>query len=301
MSAAVYDLSFAKGHAMTRASWTVGAILASGLALGLAAWAQPEKTAQPATQPANPAQPATETAETPDGQAVPVLNKTMHTLIVQDLKYGEGPEVMRDSTLTVKCHGTLADGTVFWTTRGGDPVTFELARLIPGWQAGLKGMKEGGIRRLVVPPIMGYGDKDRLGDDGKVSIPAGSQLTFSIELVHVVNKDTSGPVTRPDGLKIEDIVVGTGKVCTPQSTVVMNYKGTFPDGREFQSNPPGDPLVYPLSRLIKGWQEGVPGMKVGGKRKLYIPWQLAYGEMGSPPDIPPKADLVFEIELLDVK
>src|SRR5262249_31356295 len=91
------------------------------LAAGLGAWSQPATPPVPASQPAG--QPA-ESAETPDGQALPVLNKTLHTLVIQDLKYGEGPEVMRDSTITVKCHGTLADGKVFWTTRGGDPVTF---------------------------------------------------------------------------------------------------------------------------------------------------------------------------------
>jgi peptidylprolyl isomerase len=110
------------------------------------------------------------------------------------------------------------------------------------------------------------------------------------------------PVTRPDGLIIQDLVVGTGKVAPPNSTVTIHYRGTLTDGSEFDSSySRGQPATFPLDRLIKGWQEGIPGMKVGGKRKLTIPYQLAYGEAGRPPVIPPKATLVFEIELFDVK
>ncbi|MDX2017275.1 MAG: FKBP-type peptidyl-prolyl cis-trans isomerase [Planctomycetota bacterium] len=110
------------------------------------------------------------------------------------------------------------------------------------------------------------------------------------------------PVTRPDGLIIQDLVVGTGKVAPPSSTVTIHYRGTLTDGSEFDSSySRGQPATFPLDRLIKGWQEGIPGMKVGGKRKLTIPYQLAYGEAGRPPVIPPKATLIFEIELFDVK
>ncbi|MCC6660194.1 MAG: FKBP-type peptidyl-prolyl cis-trans isomerase [Phycisphaerales bacterium] len=275
-------------------SYLVMTALAGAAALGLAGWTQPEKP-----QPSGQA--SAEPVEGPGGEPMAVLGQAAYTLVVQDLKYGQGPEVKRDSTITVRYHGTLADGTVFDTTRGKEPATFEIGKLVMGWQAGLRGMKEGGVRRLVIPPIMAYGDKDRLGDDGSVQIPAGSTLTFAIELVRVENKETSGLVTLPGGLKYEDLKIGTGKECQPGATVTMNYRGTFPDGRQFDASAPGDPLVYPLGRLIKGWQEGVPGMKVGGKRKLYVPWQLAYGAQGMPPDIPPKADMVFEIELLDTK
>jgi FKBP-type peptidyl-prolyl cis-trans isomerase len=101
-------------------------------------------------------------------------------------------------------------------------------------------------------------------------------------------------------VKIEDVVVGKGQVCPKGATVTVHYRGTLLNGKEFDSSIGGDPITFPLGDLIEGWQEGIPGMKVGGKRKLTIPWQKAYGAAGSPPDIPAKADLIFEIELVGV-
>lgn len=110
------------------------------------------------------------------------------------------------------------------------------------------------------------------------------------------------PVTTADGLVIEDLVVGTGKECPKGATVTIHYRGTLTDGKEFDSSySRNQKATFPLDQLIKGWQEGIPGMKVGGKRKLTIPYQLAYGEAGRPPVIPPKATLIFDIELFDVK
>ncbi|MFO0493851.1 MAG: FKBP-type peptidyl-prolyl cis-trans isomerase, partial [bacterium] len=79
--------------------------------------------------------------------------------------------------------------------------------------------------------------------------------------------------------------------------------GTLKDsGKKFDSSIDRDePIEFALDEVIPGWTYGVPGMRVGGKRRLTIPWQMAYGADGSPPDIPGKADLVFEIELLGVK
>ena len=106
----------------------------------------------------------------------------------------------------------------------------------------------------------------------------------------------------PSGLVIQDLVVGTGKECPPGATVTVHYRGTLENGTEFDSSyKRGQPATFPLANLIKGWQEGIPGMKVGGKRKLTCPYPIAYGEAGRPPSIPPKATLIFEIELVDVK
>lgn len=106
----------------------------------------------------------------------------------------------------------------------------------------------------------------------------------------------------PSGLVIEDFEVGEGKECPRGATVKVHYKGTLTDGRQFDSSyDRGQPIEFPLNNLIQGWQEGIPGMRVGGKRRLQIPWKMGYGERGSPPTIPPRADLVFEIELLGVK
>jgi FKBP-type peptidyl-prolyl cis-trans isomerase FkpA len=103
-------------------------------------------------------------------------------------------------------------------------------------------------------------------------------------------------------MQIEDLVVGTGAECKPNATVKVHYRGTLLNGTEFDSSyKRGKPIEFALEDLIQGWQEGIPGMKVGGKRKLTVPWQKAYGERGHPPAIPPKSDLIFEIELLGTR
>ncbi len=103
-----------------------------------------------------------------------------------------------------------------------------------------------------------------------------------------------------DGLKIEDLEVGAGAEVQPGDTVTVHYTGTLEDGTEFDSSVGGDPLTRPLGDLIPGWQEGIPGMKVGGKRQLTIPSELGYGAAGFPPSIPPNATLIFEIELVSI-
>jgi FKBP-type peptidyl-prolyl cis-trans isomerase len=105
-------------------------------------------------------------------------------------------------------------------------------------------------------------------------------------------------------MQSEDLVVGSGEEATTGKTVSVHYTGTLTDGSKFDSSlDRGRPFEFPLGggRVIKGWDQGVVGMKVGGKRKLTIPADLAYGARGFPPVIPPNSTLVFEIELLDVR
>ena len=107
---------------------------------------------------------------------------------------------------------------------------------------------------------------------------------------------------RANGMKVWDVTEGAGAEVKPGATVTIHYTGWLPDGTVFDSSKTrGQPITFPLARLIQGWQEGVPGMKPGGVRRLVIPYQLGYGERGMPPTIPPKATLVFEIEMISAR
>jgi FKBP-type peptidyl-prolyl cis-trans isomerase FkpA len=106
----------------------------------------------------------------------------------------------------------------------------------------------------------------------------------------------------PDTLQKVDEVVGTGPEAKTGQKVKVHYTGTLMNGKQFDSSVGKAPFEFELGKgnVIKGWDEGVPGMKVGGKRKLTIPWAMAYGENGSGDSIPPKAALKFDIELLEI-
>ena len=106
------------------------------------------------------------------------------------------------------------------------------------------------------------------------------------------------------GVEYDDLQKGTGEAATRGDTVTVHYTGWLTDGKQFDSSKDaGEPFTFKLGagEVIKGWDEGVAGMKVGGKRKLTIPAKLGYGERGAGGVIPPNADLVFDVELLKIK
>src|SRR5687767_153865 len=110
-----------------------------------------------------------------------------------------------------------------------------------------------------------------------------------------------GTVTTPSGLIYRSLKEGTGPSPSATDKVKVHYRGTFPDGKEFDSSyKRGQPIEFPLNGVIKCWTEGVQKMKVGGKAQLTCPASIAYGERGAGGVIPPNATLLFEVELLDI-
>ena len=114
----------------------------------------------------------------------------------------------------------------------------------------------------------------------------------------------SGAVRTQYTMRLIELAAGTGKPAEAGKVFVVHYTGWLRDGTKFDSSVDRkQPLEFEQGkrRVIPGWDAGFEGMKVGGKRRLIIPYQLAYGEKGRPPKIPPKSELIFDVELLDVK
>ncbi|KAE9411348.1 hypothetical protein BT96DRAFT_968830 [Gymnopus androsaceus JB14] len=107
----------------------------------------------------------------------------------------------------------------------------------------------------------------------------------------------------PSGLKIKDAKIGTGPMAKKGQTIGMRYIGKLANGKKFDSNTTGKPFTFRLgaSEVIKGWDEGIAGMQVGGERILTVPPALGYGKRGSPPEIPGNATLIFEVKCLSIK
>ena len=125
-----------------------------------------------------------------------------------------------------------------------------------------------------------------------LSQPAASQSAAA---------DEASATTTSSGLIYRPLKEGNGPSPKASDTVKVHYRGTFPDGKEFDSSyRRGQPAQFPLNRVIKCWTEGVQRMKVGGKARLTCPPSIAYGERGAGGVIPPNTTLQFEIELLDI-
>jgi len=115
------------------------------------------------------------------------------------------------------------------------------------------------------------------------------------------NKKRAGVQTTASGLQYEVLTAGTGVKPQATDSVLVHYKGTLLNGKQFDSSyDRGEPISFPLNRVIPGWTEGVQLMPAGSKYKFFIPYNLAYGERGAGQDIPPYSTLIFEVELLKV-
>ena len=129
-----------------------------------------------------------------------------------------------------------------------------------------------------------------------------AQGAMAQNAVTTVAAKEEGAVVTPSGLVYRSLKDGNGASPTASDKVTVHYKGTFPDGREFDSSyKRGQPIDFPLNRVIACWTEGVQRMKVGGKAKLTCPPEIAYGARGAGNAVPPNATLLFEVELLGIQ
>ena len=240
------------------------------------------------------------------------MNTTPSGLQFEDTIVGDGAEAKSGHDVTVHYTGWLykdgVKGAKFDSSLDRkDPFRFELdgGMVIRGWDEGVQGMKIGGSRTLVIPAELGYGARGAGG-----VIPPNATLLFEVQLLALSGGDEPIALdlqTTASGLQFQDTVLGDGAEATAGQRVTVHYTGWLykngAKGKKFDSSKDrGDPFRFRLAggEVIKGWDEGVQGMKIGGTRMLVIPAELGYGARGAGGVIPPNATLLFEVDLLAV-
>lgn len=232
--------------------------------------------------------------------------KTASGLASKVLKAGTGEKKPgKADTVTVHYSGWTTDGKMFDSSvQRGHPASFPLNRVIKGWTEGLQLMVEGEKRRFWIPVELAYNNMP-----GR---PAG-MLVFDVELLDIKEAPKPPPVPEDvaavpenaektaSGLASRVIKKGTGKV-HPKATdnVLVHYSGWTTDGKMFDSSVArGEPIAFPLNRVIAGWTEGVQLMVEGETRRFWIPAELAYGK--NPPPGAPAGMLIFDVQLLEIQ
>ncbi len=228
--------------------------------------------------------------------------------VIEEAGTGAMPEA--GDVVQVHYTGKLADGTIFDSSYNyGEPFAFPLGQgmVIPGWDEGLSLLSVGSTAKLIVPPELAYGE---FGAGGV--IPPNATLYFEVELLDILPGSPEAPLAVSDadfiitdsGLKYHDFEEGDGVSPEAGQIVEVHYTGWLEDGTKFDSSlDRGMPFAFPVGMeyVIPGWDEGVASMKIGGKRQIIIPAELAYGQEGAGEVIPADATLIFEVELLEIQ
>jgi FKBP-type peptidyl-prolyl cis-trans isomerase len=259
--------------------------------------AEPEEPKKPAGEPA-----PSDVAAAPKDAVV-----TKSGLATKVISAGTGKDKAKP-TDKVKVHytGWTKSGEMFDSSRPrGEPTTFGVTEVIPGWVEGLQLMVVGEKRRMWIPSKLAYGETPAMP-----GAPAGD-LVFDVELVEITSPpEVPADLTKPpatakktaSGLKYRELAKGTGKKHpTKEDRVIVHYSGWTQDGKMFDSSVSrGAPATFGVSQVIKGWTEGLQLMVEGQKVRFWIPADLAYGDTPKRPGSP-SGLLVFDVELIQIK
>ena len=291
---------------MTTAKITFASLLLFACAASCTGKDENKTASQPAKPPTAPPQPAMIPPPADVAAAPADAQKTESGLAYRVLKPGSGAvKPTAADGVTVHYTGWTTDGKMFDSSvRRGEPATFPLGRVIPGWTEGVQLMTEGQQNRFWIPAALAYGETP-----SRPGAPAG-MLVFDIELIKILSvppapadvaaapKDAK---KTKSGLAYKVLQPGTGTTKPGANELVeVQYTGWTPDGKSFDSSmTAGKPARLRLDRVIKGWGEGLQLMVEGEKTRFWIPAELAYGEKPPTPG-PPAGKLVFDVELLKI-
>ncbi len=220
---------------------------------------------------------------------------------------GKGNKAASNDMVWVHYSLMLQDSTVIDNSwERGDPVYFKLGagQVIPGWEKAISYLRKGDKATLVIPPDLAYGNRE-VGQ-----IPPNSTLIFDVEIIDI--KPAPKPfeiepnldiTTTTSGLRYGVVKPGKGTMLVTGMRVKIHYNGFFEDMTPFDSSHDrNEPLEFTLGKgmVIKGLEEGIAKLRVGDKARLWVPYQLAYGETGRG-HIPPATNLIFDVEVLDAQ
>lgn len=274
------------------------------MAVGVSPAEVPPAEDYPVERPEDQAPPPKSVRKGPTAPQTPPAGamRTLESgLGVWDIEVGTGPQPAEEQVVQIEYTAWIENGMAIESTSSGlDPMRFVVGRgLVPkGLEEGVRTMRVGGVRQLVAPAELAYGEEGVLN-----RVPANAVLTYEVELVDVWNVPEAPPVAADwspgiGGVRIAELEVGTGRTVGDRSAVRMDYamwaNGTLV-GTSFDDP---RPMRARLGReqLLPAWESGLRGLRVGGRRLIEIPPELAYGGAGQG-EIPANATLLLEVRL----